>query len=67
MQLSRKRILTTHTGSLPRPLELVQLYADRANGVDVDPSALESLGHQAMQTAVDLQLANGIDVGNNGE
>ena len=67
MQQSSKRILTTHTGSLPRPLELVQMYADRANGADVDPVALESLGHQAMQTAVDLQLANGIDVGNNGE
>ena len=67
MQHSRKRILTTHTGSLPRPLELVQMYADRANGSEVDPAALEALGHQAMQAAVDLQLANGIDIGNNGE
>ena len=66
MQHSRKRILTTHTGSLPRPLELVQMYADRANGAEVDPAALEALGHQAMQAAVDLQLANGIDIGNNG-
>ena len=32
MQRSTSRILTTHTGSLPRPRELTRLYALRAAG-----------------------------------
>jgi len=67
MQHSRERILTTHTGSLPRPAALVQMYAQRANGQSVDEALLERAGHQAMQASVENQMANGIDVGNNGE
>ena len=33
MQRSADRILTTHAGSLPRPRELIKLYARRARGV----------------------------------
>ena len=40
MQRSEKRILTTHTGSLPRPLELTRLYARRARGEPVDAAEL---------------------------
>ena len=32
MQRSERRVLTTHTGSLPRPLELTRLYARRSRG-----------------------------------
>ena len=32
MQRSTSRILTTHTGSLPRPIALTRLYAARAGG-----------------------------------
>lgn len=67
MQHSRERILTTHTGSLPRPAELVKLYARRANGEPIDEALLASAGHHAMQDSVAQQLANGIDIGNNGE
>ena len=67
MQHSRERILTTHTGSLPRPAELVKLYARRANGEPIDEALLASAGHHAMQDSVARQLANGIDIGNNGE
>ena len=67
MEHSVDRILTTHTGSLPRPAELVQMYARRANGEVVDEAALETAGRAAMHHAVEQQLANGIDVGNNGE
>ncbi|MEI6837247.1 MAG: cobalamin-independent methionine synthase II family protein [Alcaligenaceae bacterium] len=67
MQHSRERILTTHTGSLPRPAALVQMYARRANGEHVDEALINDAGHRAMQESVERQLSNGIDVGNNGE
>ena len=51
MQHSHERILTTHTGSLPRPAALVQMYAQRANGQTVDEALLERAGHQAMQAS----------------
>jgi 5-methyltetrahydropteroyltriglutamate--homocysteine methyltransferase len=67
MQLSEHRILTTHTGSLPRPAELVRLYAERAQGKVVDAAEIARAGHAAMRRVIDQQLAAGIDVGNNGE
>ena len=67
MQHSRERILTTHTGSLPRPAALVQMYARRANGEHVDEALINDAGHRAMQESVERQMANGIDIGNNGE
>ena len=36
MLRSTQRILTTHTGSLPRPEGLTQLYIDRGQGKHVD-------------------------------
>ena len=38
MLRSTQRILTTHTGSLPRPEGLTQLYIDRGQGKHVDQS-----------------------------
>ncbi len=67
MQRSVSRILTTHTGSLPRPAELTRLYALRARGEAVDTAAIERLGREAVRTAVCKQREAGIDVGNNGE
>ena len=40
MQRSVDRILTTHTGSLPRPHDLTQTMFAREEGVPVDPAAL---------------------------
>lgn len=67
MKHSVDRILTTHTGSLPRPAGLVQMYARRAGGEAVDEAALAAAGLAAMNDVVDRQIASGIDVGNNGE
>src|SRR5215204_879123 len=44
MQWSDERILTTHTGSLPRPPELTRLYVQRARGDAVDPAELDRIG-----------------------
>jgi 5-methyltetrahydropteroyltriglutamate--homocysteine methyltransferase len=67
MRWSHERILTTHAGSLPRPPELVRLYARRARGEAVDPGALEAAGREALGRIVPKQIAAGIDVGNDGE
>jgi 5-methyltetrahydropteroyltriglutamate--homocysteine methyltransferase len=67
MQRSEQRILTTHTGSLPRPEALTQLYAARARGEKVDEAELEAAGRRALARVVPQQIAAGIDIGNNGE
>jgi 5-methyltetrahydropteroyltriglutamate--homocysteine methyltransferase len=67
MQRSTSRILTTHTGSLPRPRELTRLYASRARGDAVDSAEIDRAGREAVQAIVLKQHDAGIDVGNNGE
>ena len=67
MQRSDDRILTTHTGSLPRPPELTRLYVRRARGEAVDPAELDRLGKAALRRVVDKQIEAGVDIGNNGE
>ena len=64
---SQNRILTTHTGSLPRPAALTDLYVRRAKGEVIDAVAMESLGKAATLDVVRKQIAAGIDIGNNGE
>src|SRR6266849_5342405 len=67
MQWSQNRILTTHTGSLPRPPELTRLYVQRARGGAIDRDELDRLGKAALGRIVDKQIEAGIDIGNNGE
>src|ERR1700724_3579911 len=67
MRWSDERILTTHTGSLPRPPELTRLYVRRARGEAVDPAELESLGQEALRSILRKQAEAGVDIGNNGE
>ena len=63
MKRSIDRILTTHTGSLPRPDDLVDLlYAEQA-----DPAALEQRVARAVAESVKQQVAAGLDVVNDGE
>src|SRR5687767_2944451 len=67
MLYSTDRILTTHTGSLPRPGHLVELYGRRSRGEAVDAETIAAAGREAMRAAVKRQIETGIDVGNNGE
>jgi 5-methyltetrahydropteroyltriglutamate--homocysteine methyltransferase len=67
MRCSDDRILTTHTGSLPRPPGLTRLYARRARGEAIDAGEIEAAGHAALQAIVPKQIEAGIDIGNNGE
>jgi 5-methyltetrahydropteroyltriglutamate--homocysteine methyltransferase len=67
MHKSDQRILTTHTGSLPRPTPLVELYARRARQEPIDEQALDQMGRAAMIDSVQRQINSGLDVINNGE
>jgi len=67
MRRSESRILTTHTGSLPRPLSLTRLYAQRARGEKVDAAELAQAGRVAMKDIITKQVEAGVHVGNNGE
>src|SRR3954468_8184224 len=67
LRRSDNRILTTHTGSLPRPLELTRLYARRARGEPVDAAELAAAGRAAMKDIIRKQVEADVDIGNNGE
>jgi 5-methyltetrahydropteroyltriglutamate--homocysteine methyltransferase len=67
MRWSDERILTTHTGSLPRPPELTRLYVRRARGEPVDAAEITRLGKEAVAQIVAKQVEAGVDIGNNGE
>lgn len=67
MKQSSKRILTTHTGSLPRPNDLQQMLFAKERGEQVDQVAFETKVQEAVQAVVRRQAACGIDVVNDGE
>jgi 5-methyltetrahydropteroyltriglutamate--homocysteine methyltransferase len=56
MRRSEERILTTHTGSLPRPPELTRLYVRRARGESVDTGELAKLGSAALRYPIFRQM-----------
>lgn len=67
MKRSSDRILTTHTGSLPREDEIADLLIARERAEPVDPARLAAVSQQAVATCVDLQLKTGLDIINDGE
>ncbi|PYO21654.1 MAG: methionine synthase [Candidatus Rokuibacteriota bacterium] len=67
MKRSESRILTTHTGSLPRPPALRDLLVRQDRGETIDPVALAREAEAAVRHVVARQLECGIDVGNDGE
>jgi len=67
MKRSADRFLTTHTGSLPRPDDLVRMMYAKEEGVPVDPAALAARIRAAVAEVVNKQTAAGIDIVNDGE
>jgi 5-methyltetrahydropteroyltriglutamate--homocysteine methyltransferase len=67
MRRSVDSILTTHTGSLPRPADLVQMMFAKEEGQAVDRAALAARVRSAVAEIVRKQVASGIDVVNDGE
>src|SRR5262245_38347718 len=64
---STDRFLTTHTGSLPRPDDLVRMMYAKEEGVPVEPAALAARIRAAVAEVVGKQVAAGVDLVNDGE
>ena len=67
MKRSTSRILTTHTGSLPRSPELQDLLRLREDRQSFDEASFQSSIRTAVGDIVDRQQNAGIDVVNDGE
>ena len=67
MKRSTERFLTTHTGSLPRPDDLIRMMFAREEGVPVDVAALAARVSAAVDEVVQRQVECGLDVVNDGE
>jgi len=67
MQRSRDRFLTTHTGSLPRPEDLIRMMFAKEEGIRVEPRALATRIRDAVAEIINRQSAAGIDIVNDGE
>jgi 5-methyltetrahydropteroyltriglutamate--homocysteine methyltransferase len=61
------RFLTTHTGSLPRPDDLIRAMFAKEEGVPVDRTALAAEIRTAVAEVVKKQIGAGIDLVNDGE
>jgi 5-methyltetrahydropteroyltriglutamate--homocysteine methyltransferase len=64
---STDRFLTTHTGSLPRPDDLIRMMYAKEEGVPVDLAALGARVRAAVAEIVQQQAKAGVDVINDGE
>jgi 5-methyltetrahydropteroyltriglutamate--homocysteine methyltransferase len=67
MKRSTERILTTHTGSLPRPDDLVRMMYDKSDGKPVDEAAVQERIRTAVIEVVEKQRECGVDIVNDGE
>ncbi len=67
MLRSENRILTTHTGSLPRPDDLLQMVRGGETGKALDQSAFKARVRSAVAEVVRRQIECGIDLVNDGE
>ncbi len=67
MLRSSERFLTTHTGSLPRPEDLVRMMFAKEEGVPIDREALGARIRLAVEDVVGKQAAAGVDIVNDGE
>jgi 5-methyltetrahydropteroyltriglutamate--homocysteine methyltransferase len=67
MQRSTNRILTTHTGSLPRPPEVIELLRAKETGTAYDAAQLAQQVQQGVAEVVRKQADAGIDVVSDGE
>src|SRR4051812_10416601 len=67
MKRSDERILTTHTGSLPRPPDLFEMIQKRDAGEVVDSDAFAARVRTAVADIVKKQVEVGVDIVNDGE
>jgi 5-methyltetrahydropteroyltriglutamate--homocysteine methyltransferase len=64
---STERILTTHTGSLPKPDDLIRLIWEKSEGHAVDEALLATRVAESVKDIVAQQREAGIDIVSDGE
>ncbi len=64
---STERILVTHTGSLPRPQDLIEVMLAENEGRAVDPADYEERLRRAVHDIVRRQMDLGVDIVDDGE
>ena len=67
MKRSTERILTTHTGSLPRPSDLSATLEALDAGTTPDPAIFDARVQRAVAEIVRQQVDAGVDIVNDGE
>jgi 5-methyltetrahydropteroyltriglutamate--homocysteine methyltransferase len=67
MKRSSERILTTHTGSLPRPADLAALLQAKESGELKDTAGFAARVKSAVAETVQRQAGAGVDIVNDGE
>jgi 5-methyltetrahydropteroyltriglutamate--homocysteine methyltransferase len=67
MKRSTERILTTHTGSLPRPVDLTAMLEAMDAGTAPDSEAFDARVRDAVSDVVRKQVEAGVDVVSDGE
>lgn len=67
MKMSSERILTTHVGSLPRPIDLFDMLMLEDQNKPHDINALNQRVADAVKEVVSEQVANGIDIVSDGD
>jgi 5-methyltetrahydropteroyltriglutamate--homocysteine methyltransferase len=67
VQDNQKRILTSHTGSLPRPPELIELLQREERGEAFDIPQFEQMLFRSIMDVVEQQVRAGLDIVNDGE
>jgi 5-methyltetrahydropteroyltriglutamate--homocysteine methyltransferase len=67
MKRSMERILTTHTGSLPRPENFLPILEEKEGGKLRDAAAFDARLRQAVAEIVRAQIEAGVDIVNDGE
>jgi len=67
MKRSTERILTSHTGSLPRPWDLTAILEAMDAGTAPDPQAFDVGVRSAVSEVVRKQVEAGVDIINDGE
>jgi len=67
MKLSNDRILTTHTGSMPRGEPLGSMLIDEEDGKRVDRKKIDELTDARVAHIMEKEVEVGIDIANDGE
>src|SRR5205823_4113965 len=67
MKRSTDRILTTHTGSLPRAADLATMLESLDTGAPLDAAAFDARVRRAVADIVRQQIEAGVDIVNDGE